>query len=123
MGSDKTELERALTAGIHGTPQLRMDEKRRFLGFFRERVIQAVSFKQITTKEGIKAIEDGLKHPQASSLVVHNNARSVAMGCIVAAQKAGVGFTITANPKLIGDVAVVVAAKEAVDIPKLMSEV
>lgn len=123
MVSGKSELEKTISAGVHGTPQLKLDEKRRFLGFFRERVIQAITFKQLSTTTGFKAIEDALAHPQAASLVVHNQARPGAMRYIVAAQNQGINFTITNNPKLIGEVAVVVAAKVAVDVPKLECEI
>ena len=33
--SKKSELEKTLAAGIHGTPELKPDEKRRYLGSFR----------------------------------------------------------------------------------------
>lgn len=122
MPIDKSELERTIAAGIHGTPQLKIDEKRRFLGQFRERVIQALTFKQLSTSDGYKAIEAALRHPQAASLIIHNQARTAAMKYIAAAQKQGVNFTISNNPKFIGDVALVVAATDAVDIPKLMCE-
>jgi uncharacterized protein YueI len=122
-GSKKTnELERTIQAGIHGTPQLRPDEQRRFLGFFRERVIQAVTFKQIQTPEGLKIMEEALGDSRGVELVIHERARTRAMPLIIQARKQGLDFTIVSNPDLRGDVAVILVAQDAVDVPALYSE-
>jgi uncharacterized protein YueI len=44
------------------------------------------------------------------------------MPLIVEAQRLGVDFTVVSNPQFIGDVAVALVAREAVDVPRLMSE-
>jgi uncharacterized protein YueI len=122
-GSKKSsELEKAVQAGVHGTPQLRPDERRRFLGFFRERVIQAVTFKQFLTDEGFKVMEEVLSDPRGVELVIHQKARSRAMPLIAQARKEGLDFTIVSNPNLRGEVAVILVAKDAVDVPVLYSE-
>ncbi len=118
----KSELEKTINTGIHGTPQLRPDEKRRFLGFFRERVIQAATFEQIRTAQGLQVMRDALLDTRGVELVVHNNARAVAMPLIVQARKQGLDFTIVSNPTLRGEVAVLLAARDAVDVPVLYSE-
>ena len=108
--------------GIHGTPQLRRSERRRYLGFFRERVIQAVTFSQIRTREGIAAINQALEDKRARELVVHSNARARAMPSIMMAQNRGIDFTITNDPEFMGEVAVIVVAPDAVDIEKFLSD-
>lgn len=118
----KNELEKTITAGIQGAPELRPDEKRRFLGFFRERVIQAVTFKQLKTKEGLKAMMDALEDRRGVELVIHQDARGVAMPLIVQARRKNIDFTIVSNPKFVGDVAVLFAAKDAVDVQQIWSE-
>ena len=120
--SKRDELEKTLATGIHGTPQLRPDEKRRFLGFFRERVIQAVTFDQLRTKEGLKAMADALEDRRGVELVIHQNARSVAMPLIVESRRKGLDFTIVADPTFVGEVAVALVASDAVDVPVLWSE-
>ena len=117
-----SELERTIRTGIHGTPQLRPDEKRRFLGFFKERVIQAVTFKQIQTAEGLQVMEEALRDSRGVELVIHKKARTRAMPLIVQARKQGLDFTIVSNPNLQGEVAVILVAKDAVDVPTLYSE-
>lgn len=116
------DLEKAVFVGVHGTPELRPDEKRRFLGFFRERVIEAVTVQQIRTKEGLQAMKKALQDPRGVELVIHQDVRSAAMPLILEAQKKGLDFTIVGDPNFIGDVAVLLAAKDAVDIPRLTSE-
>lgn len=122
-GSKKSsDLENAVRTGIHGTPQLRPDEKRRFLGFFRERVIQAVTFKQILTTKGMQVMEEAMKDSRGVELVIHKRARSRAMPLVVQARKQGLDFTIVSNPNLRGEVAVLLVARDAVDVPVLYSE-
>ena len=115
-------LKKTVLAGIHGPPELRPDEKRRFLGFFRERVIEAVTFGQIRTKEGREAITTALKDSRAARLVIHQEARSRSMALITEAQKKGVPFTVVSDPTFRGEVAVLVAANDAADVPRLKSE-
>jgi uncharacterized protein YueI len=119
--SDKSDLEKTLIAGMHGV-ELQRDEKRRYLGHFRERVIQAVTLKQLRTAKGMRAMKEALSHGKAAELVVRNMARTAAMPLIVEAQRLGIDFTIVGNPEFIGDVAVALVAREAVDVPRLMSE-
>ncbi|HHT43782.1 MAG TPA: YueI family protein [Firmicutes bacterium] len=120
--SKKSELEKTLAAGIHGTPELKPDEKRRYLGSFRERVIQAVSFSQLRTKEGIKVMAEALKDPRAVELLIHQEARGAAMPLIVESRRRNLDFTIVSNPDFVGDVAVALVAADAVDVAELYAE-
>lgn len=120
--NQQDELGRTLSAGIHGTPELRPDEKRRYLGFFRERVIQAVTYDQIRTKEGLGVMLEALKDKRGIELVIHQDARGAAMPLIVQAKRQGLDFTIVSNPNFIGEVAVVLVAKDAVDVAQVWAE-
>lgn len=119
---EQDELGRTLSAGIHGTPELRPDERRRHLGFFRERVIQALTFKQARTNEGIKIMMEALKDPRGVELVVHQNVRGAAMPLIIQAQRQNLDFTIVSNPNFIGEIAIVLVAENAVDGVTLQSD-
>ncbi|HHY09549.1 MAG TPA: YueI family protein [Firmicutes bacterium] len=118
---NKDELEKALLVGIHGAPELRRAERRRFLGFFRERVIEAVTFSQLKGK-GLQAMSKAVLDPRAVELVIHQDARQDAMPLMIQARKKGLDFTIVSNPDFIGKVAVVLVAADAVDIPRLLAE-
>lgn len=119
---NKSELDKAIIAGAFGPPELKKDERLRYLGFFRERVVQAITFDQLKTLPGKKAIEKALNDKKAFELAVRSECRSEAMPLISLANKKGVSFTVVNNPKFIGEVAIVVVAKEAVDVPKVMAE-
>ncbi len=115
--------KKTIFAGVHGTPpQLRPDEKRRFLGFFRERVIEAVTFDQIRTKEGLRIMTEALRDPRGIELVIHQDVRVAAMPLVLEAQKKGLDFTIVGDPQFSGEVAVLLVARDAVDVSRLASE-
>lgn len=120
--SKKSELEKTITMGLHGAPELRPEEKRRYLGSFRERVLQAVTFDQLRTREGIKAMTDALKDPRAVELLIHEQARGTAMPLIVEARRRGVDFTIVSNPDFVGNIAAALVAADAVDAAELYAE-
>ena len=63
-----------------------------------------------------------LGDPRGVELVIHKRARVHAMPLIVEARKKGLDFTIVSNPNLVGEVAVQLVAKDAVDVPVLYSE-
>jgi uncharacterized protein YueI len=120
--NDKDELKNTIAAGIYGTPELKPDEKRRYLGSFRERVIQAVTFDQLRTKEGLKVMTQALKDRRAVELLIHQKARTTAMPLIVEAQRCGLDFTIVSDPRFVGDIAVALVAAQAVDTAELYAE-
>ncbi|NLM42201.1 MAG: YueI family protein [Firmicutes bacterium] len=120
--SKKSELEKTIAMGLHGAPELRPEEKRRYLGSFRERVLQAVTFDQLRTREGIKVMTDALKDPRAVELLIHEQARGTAMPLIVEARRRGVDFTIVSNPDFVGNIAAALVAADAVDAAELYAE-
>ena len=119
---DKNELEKTVAVGIHGAPELRPEEKRRYLGSFRERVIQAVTFEQLRTKAGLQVMVEALQDPRGVELLIHDAARGTAMPLIAEARRRGVDFTIVSNTDFVGDVAAALVAADAVDIPELYAE-
>ncbi len=118
----KSELEQILSVGLSGTPELKREEKMRYLGFFRERIVEAVTFRQLGCEAAKNALLKAIHDPRSAELVVHQRVSSLVMPYLLVARKKGVDFTIAANPKFIGDVAVLIAAREAVDVPTLFSE-
>ena len=71
--SDKTELERILEFGISGVPQIKADEKRIWLGEFRERVILGLTIEQAMMMEAFSVVKRFLKDPKSEILIVNNN--------------------------------------------------
>lgn len=118
----KSELERTLSVGRHGSPELRREEKRRFLGFFRERVLQAVTFDQLRNSVGKNAMEEAVRDSRADELVIHSKAASSGMPLIQLAQRQGLDFTLTSNPDFRGSTAAVVVSASAVDVEAVLAE-
>ncbi|HZK37927.1 MAG TPA: YueI family protein [Clostridia bacterium] len=71
--TDKTELERTIEYAIRGAPQIKADEKRKWLGEFRERVILGLTVEQSHMEEALCHVEDALKHEMADIIIVNQD--------------------------------------------------
>ena len=68
---DKSELEKIVMAGLHGTPQIRPDEKRKYLGVFREQVLAVLSEGQVKEPAVYPEINRVLNDPRSSLLIIN----------------------------------------------------
>lgn len=113
----KDELEKALSIGLHGAPELRRDEKRRYLGEFRERVIKLLSKKQVVEPgiypEIVKALEDkrAAKMIVSGDIDFHHSEKYQKL-----AEGMGKPVTIISDPEFKGDAGLVVVSDDAVDL-------
>ena len=71
--NEKSELEQTVQRGIYGPPKIKGEEKKIYLGEFRERVIVALSVEEVFYDEGVAVAEDNLKDPMAHRLIVNHN--------------------------------------------------
>jgi uncharacterized protein YueI len=71
--NQKSELEQTLQRGIYGPPKIKGEEKKIYLGEFRERVIVALSVDEVFYEEGVAVARDALKDPKADRLIVNHN--------------------------------------------------
>lgn len=114
--SGKTALEKTLMAEIHGPPELRRREKQLLLGQFRERVIKALTFEQVAEPGTYPEIRQAIKHTDAKKLIVSRKADlAAAADYINLARKQGLAFSTVDQPDFRGNIALVVAAKDAVE--------
>ncbi len=70
--AENNELKRTLDYALHGTPELKREEKRIWLGEFRERVILGLPLEQSLYREALKYVEDALADNMAEMLIVNN---------------------------------------------------
>ncbi|MGI6225636.1 MAG: YueI family protein [Peptococcales bacterium] len=113
----KSELEKALERGMYGVPELKRDEKNAHLGYFRERVIKALTKKQVEEPGTYKEILEAIKDPRAKRLVVTNDVKlSFAMDYINLAQKNNLEFTLVNGQNFTGEIGLVVVSDSAVDV-------
>jgi len=68
---DKSELEKTIEYAIGGIPQIKPDEKRKWLGEFRERVILGLTMEQSFMIEAQDYVEDALKDNMAEIIIVN----------------------------------------------------
>lgn len=119
--ADKSALEKALLAGIHGPPELKRQEKRHLLGQFRERVLKALTFDQVAEPGTYPEINAAIEHPKARKLIVSRRADlAAAAEYIRMARARGLAFTTVHEPDFQGDIGLVVAADEAVDQQEIL---
>ena len=114
----KSALEQRLNNGIYGTPQLKPDEQRRYLGTFRERVCLTISVAELHEQNWESAMAAEFKRGIGNLVFLNGNLPHEEIRPYVrAASQAGASFTMKTDPefKTTSDsLAVVVAAKEAV---------
>lgn len=113
---EKTELEQIVEAGVYGVPEIGLEEKRRFLGEFRERVIKVLRRDQLTDDgRPNREFADAMKHPAARRLVVRSDAVRQAGSYLRLAREHQLGFKTVSQPDLQGDVVMLIAADKAVN--------
>ncbi|NBG88325.1 DUF1694 domain-containing protein [Isachenkonia alkalipeptolytica] len=71
--NEKSELEQTLQRGIYGPPIIKGEEKKVYLGEFRERVIVALSPEEVFYDEGVAVAEEALQDAKAHRLIVNHN--------------------------------------------------
>ncbi len=114
--SSKPELEQQLMAGIHGTPELKKEERDRHLGEFKERIIKALTIQQVHEEGTYPEILDAIRHPQARRLIISRQVDlDYARDYIQLARLEGLAFTTVDNPDFKGDVGLIVVSDDAVD--------
>lgn len=113
-----SDLEQTLQVALHGVPELKRFEKRKFLGSFRERVIKVLLIAQLEQFHHSvhPDIVLAMKHPQADWLLIRSDYINQASCYLKLAQECGLRFKTVFRDDLIGEVALLIAAKEAVKV-------
>ncbi|MEG6617640.1 DUF1694 domain-containing protein [Peptococcaceae bacterium 1198_IL3148] len=99
-----------------GVTELNRSEKRRFLGQLRERILKALTEKQMNEKWVYPDIIEAIKDVRSSKVVVKGNYAKKAKKYTEYAKKYNKRVVISNNPEYIGDVVLVVVADDAVDV-------
>lgn len=113
----KGEIEKALSIGLHGAPELRRDEKRHYIGEFRERVITLMSKKQVVEPGVYPEIVKALEDKRATKMIIsgeidfHLSEKYQRL-----AEDMGKPVTMISDPEFKGDAGLVVVSDDAVDV-------
>lgn len=121
--SNKSELEQVLTAGIHGAPELKKDEKRQYLGVFREQVLAILSTKQIKETVLYSEIAQALEDKRSAKLIINGGINNrFTKKYKLLARKLNKPYTVVSDPDYAQTTGLVVASDEAVDIEEVSIE-
>lgn len=116
--TEKSGAQQRLDNAIYGTPKIKPDEQRRYLGTFRERVCLTISVAEIHEQDWTAALSAELHRGIGNLVFINGNLPDQEIHpYIQAAAKANAHFTLKTNPEYKTtptSLAVVVAAKDAV---------
>ncbi|MBB6216351.1 uncharacterized protein YueI [Anaerosolibacter carboniphilus] len=113
---EKNQLERYIDFALYGTPEIKADEKRNWLGEFRERVVLALTDEQIQRDDALQLVEEKMKDRRIDALIVKGQVNQEIAGKLMTiCQRTGKDYRSVNRPDSKGDVAMVLVSDEAVN--------
>lgn len=95
------EVEKYLKDHVFGNPQLKPDEKNKFLGNFQERVAIALTISQAKAPENLKIVKKVMTDNPKSHMYINGNMDQVTVGKYIAlAAGENYKFTIISQEKV-----------------------
>lgn len=117
---NKSGLEKALSTGLHGNPELKRDEKIHYLGEFKERVIRMLTKKQVAESIIYPEIIEALKDERASKMIINGDIDAYLIEKYEKlARELDKHCTVIHDTKLKGEVGLVVVGRDAVDVEEI----
>lgn len=111
----KSELEKTVEYALGGAPKIKPDEKRKWLGEFRERVILGLTIEQVYEKNATAYVEKAIKEKEAEIIIVNQKIpMEVVSQYMKLAKDTGKEFK-TVLPNHEGAMGIVVASSKAVE--------
>ena len=132
MAKDKSAMEQRIDNAIYGTPKIKPDEQRKYLGTFRERVCLTISIAELEERDWSFAVAKELERGIGNQVFLNGNLpHSELRNYIKVATEANANFTLKTGSEFRttpDSLAVVVAAKTAVyqspvDVQKRYSDI
>ncbi|QJW44773.1 YueI family protein [bacterium BFN5] len=115
--SNSNELEKTITVGIHGTPELKPDEKAAYLGEFKERVLAALTKRQVAETAIYPDIIQALQDKRAARMIISGDVNpDDANKYYQVARKYSKPYLIRHDQKYKGNIGLVVVGNDAVDV-------
>lgn len=112
----KSELEKALSAGLHGPPELKRAEKNRYLGEYKEKVVKMLTKKQVMEPGLYPEIAEALRDEKVSGLIINGDiSLPVTEKYRHLAEQAGKRVTMASDPDFLGETGLIVVSDEAAD--------
>ena len=116
------DVQDYLEKGMYGAPQLKPEEKKQYLGTFRERVYLTMTIAEMRDKKNVTHFKQELQNNPDQQLLLNASADfSLQNTYMVIAQKANCPFKIIDSDEALSDetIGLVYAGETAVDIEKV----
>lgn len=112
----KTTVDEVLQQGIYGPLETKPDERRKFLGTLRERIIAALTKSQVGEMEVYPQVEQHMKENPQSHLFLNGNMSYESLSKYVKlATKYKIEHTIVTNKEHDSEIGLVLAMEHAID--------
>ncbi|MRG87318.1 YueI family protein [Salinibacillus xinjiangensis] len=118
MGNDK--MDEYLQEGIYGKKETNPDERRRYLGSLRERVVLALTKGQVMKKRGLQELENAIKEYPDAQLLLNGRLRSSYFNPFKKlAQKYNIHYTSVTNKNAKTDLGLLLVLDYAVELENI----
>ncbi|MEG6586395.1 YueI family protein [Dendrosporobacter sp. 1207_IL3150] len=119
----KSELEKVVTVGMHGVPEIKQGEKSAYLGEFKERILRSLTKEQVEEAAIYTEIKQALEDKRSAKLILSgdlDNKNTEKYQKL--ARKIGKPFVVRHDQKYKSDIGLVIASNEAVEIEDIEVE-
>lgn len=111
-----SELEKYATMGMHGGAELKADEKKCWLGDYRERIIFALSEEQVNKKEALAVLKKEIEHDKTDKIVVRSDVSEIVKDKLMdIAKNKDITYKQVEKNTTKGPIVVTIASSEAVE--------
>lgn len=121
LSMSKKDIEDYLQEGMYGAREINPDEKRKYLGTYRERVILALTKPQVRGEKGLKELENNMiKFPDARLLMNGNMSFHFFKPYRELASKNNIYYTSVTNREAESDYGIILTEKTAIDLENIL---
>lgn len=118
--ANKTELEKTISVGLQGPPQLKLEERRNHLGEFRERILVSLSKGQVMKNTIYPEVKKALEDKRSTKMLIHGDIDHRFRGKYQKlASKMDIPYTIVHDPDLEGSIGLIIASDQAIDVESI----
>lgn len=111
--NNKDQLEEYIRYGVSGVPVLKKEEKKKFLGEFKERVVLAVESEHLKNNDSFEIIEEMIQKKMVNKIIVNSSLNSQFRGiCMKLAKEYHKSFKLVNGETTI---AIILASNTAQD--------
>lgn len=112
--NQKNSLEETLKRAYHGTPVIKPDEYRRFLGTFEERVMLFLLKEELNDDDKLQKVKEYMDYDQAEVLLINSKYVQELSEYINIAKDKGLSYRVVSRKEGSTDVILVIASSKAI---------